>query len=523
MNKLGTLLKNYFKVYIGAFGRRKNKKQYLGGGALLLIVGILFLVMFSSMAYGIIIEAIKIGEPEVALYALVTMGLFYTLLVVILKFTNSKKTSDMDLLSSLPIKKSVIVFSKILKEYIFDFFPILFTMMPGFICYYILVDNASISIIFLGILVIILLTFLANALSILLKSFVFFVTKRLKNAEVIQTIINVIIIIVFLICYYYLMNSINDINSGMAQKLLDFFFIKNIVNTLLAKDLSSVIILIAICLIPFIIATYIYLKTIEKTNKKSYSTKKDLVYKKENIIKTMLKKELNRYLRSTLYVVNTIVGGIMLILFSALIGVFGLSFIKNLFSQYGFGSVSNSIQVIIILVASVLISTSCTTSSSISIEGKNFWILKANPISEKSIFLSKILLNILIGIIPCFLSSVILSFILGFSYFIFIFIILAESLIMTSFIGLKCNLKYNRFDWTDEAEVIKQGMSTLITLVLSPLFSILYFVIYVLGAYKFISSYYYLTLIIVINVIFIIVLYKILMKKGIKEFQDISC
>ena len=139
MNKLGTLLKNYFKVYIGAFGRRKNKKQYLGGGALLLIVGILFLVMFSSMAYGIIIEAIKIGEPEVALYALVTMGLFYTLLVVILKCTNSKKTSDMDLLSSLPIKKSVIVFSKILKEYIFDFFPSLFTMMPGFICYYIFI------------------------------------------------------------------------------------------------------------------------------------------------------------------------------------------------------------------------------------------------------------------------------------------------------------------------------------------------------------------------------------------------
>mgnify|MGYP002688764482 FL=1 len=50
-----------------------------------------------------------------------------------------------------------------------------------------------------------------------------------------------------------------------------------------------------------------------------------------------------------------------------------------------------------------------TTASSISIEGKKIWILKAHPISYKDVFKAKIKVNFMVNLFPAVLTSIFLS------------------------------------------------------------------------------------------------------------------
>ena len=95
MRKLILLLKTYVKIYLGVLAKKTNKKEYLSGGILLLIIGASFLFMFSSMAYTTIYEFMKLDPPmpEYSLYVLTSSNLIFMFLIVVLKGTSFKKSS----------------------------------------------------------------------------------------------------------------------------------------------------------------------------------------------------------------------------------------------------------------------------------------------------------------------------------------------------------------------------------------------------------------------------------------------
>ena len=129
MNKLLLLLKTYGKIYLGSIARKGNKKETISGGAIVLVIGLVFMVMFTSMSITTIEQFLELDPPEpiYALYVLTSTGIIFMLLIVVLKGTNFKKSNDHDLLLSLPLSKTTIVLSKILKDYFatFDFCDIL--------------------------------------------------------------------------------------------------------------------------------------------------------------------------------------------------------------------------------------------------------------------------------------------------------------------------------------------------------------------------------------------------------------
>ena len=98
--------------------------------------------------------------------------------------------------------------------------------------------------------------------------------------------------------------------------------------------------------------------------------------------------------------INTSLGIMILCFVSCGCIIFGISNIENLLgisslepilTQYGS-----------LFIASFLI-MSCTTSSSISFEGNNLWILQSSPVSTRKIINSKIAVNVLIhfvGYVP---------------------------------------------------------------------------------------------------------------------------
>ena len=60
-----------------------------------------------------------------------------------------------------------------------------------------------------------------------------------------------------------------------------------------------------------------------------------------------------------------------------------------------------------LIILSFGVGLTCTTGSSISIEGKNLWILKSSPLEVKDIFISKIAVNIIL-LVPAIIFDTIM-------------------------------------------------------------------------------------------------------------------
>ena len=109
---------------------------------------------------------------------------------------------------------------------------------------------------------------------------------------------------------------------------------------------------------------------------------------------------------------------------------------------------------------------SCTTSSSISLEGKNLWIVKSIPVDPLKIFFSKINVNFWITFIPGVISIFIINYLfkLGISNLLLNILIISNYAFLVSILGLIINLHFPYFDWKNEVRVIKQSLAVFLSL-----------------------------------------------------------
>ena len=254
------------------------------------------------------------------------------------------------------------------------------------------------------------------------------------------------------------------------------------------------------------------------------NSKKELTYNKRSVMFHLFKNESKRYFKSTIYVLNTIIGAFFILLSSALMTGFGKERIESIITMY-LPNVDNllaHINAIIVMIVSVTSSTVITTSASISIEGKHFWILKAHPIDVKDIFKAKMLLNILLGGIPSVIGAILLVFVVGISYLPFAVILMLSSVVFSAIIGLIFNLKYYNLDWKDEQEIVKQGMAVLISMAVAILPGAIILVAYLAGLMMVVNPYVYLAIACILMILVDVILLRYLFTKGIEKFKSIN-
>ena len=178
------------------------------------------------------------------------------------------------------------------------------------------------------------------------------------------------------------------------------------------------------------------------------------------------------------------------------------------------------IQIVGIIVFCIVMSnTSCV---SISIEGKNLWILKSLPIDEMDIFKSKILLNILLTIPISIISFLVIGIKLNFRLNTIILVMTSIVLlaIFSATLGLFINLLYPKLEFTSDVQVVKQGASVIINMISNLLYvTILCGIGYILKLSNF-----ELFLIIsnIITFIGILALYNLLKYKGVELFKNLN-
>ncbi|MCL2343806.1 MAG: hypothetical protein FWC62_07910, partial [Firmicutes bacterium] len=106
---------------------------------------------------------------------------------------------------------------------------------------------------------------------------------------------------------------------------------------------------------------------------------------------------------------------------------------------------------------------SCTSCSSISMEGEGIWIIKALPVAAWQVFKAKILLNLTLTGTASILCGALLCAALkpepltAVTYFLLPLALCGFAAVFGVFI----NLKFPKLSWTNEAQVVKQSTASM--------------------------------------------------------------
>ena len=477
MNNLKILLKNNINLMLGKLqGKRKRKSTYTAIFLLVLgIIGIYGLYFFQS--WSLFYNLIGMGFGKLCVFHGIVTTITVLFAIAIMRVTGKTKGNDTDFLLSLPIKKRDIIISKISSQYIFDLF-FSFALLSPFIILYEIYSPFSVSIIIFSLITIILLPFLSVGISQIMEYIVVRFFNRWKYGNVLKTLIptalylSLITLMIVKTSGYGLVQFENLDNyfqdRWLANKVLEFIF---------NQSLISILSVVGITILTAVFGIILKINTYGK-NYGVYVSRNDKIElkQKESPYIRLFKKEIKSYFLNPAYLLNTIIGPILIIVSAVAISIIG---VQNVLATFQLSIPYNELQFIFILIINFFISTTCISAVSLSLEGKNVWLIRSMPISAFQIFLSKLLVPVVIILPTLIFSAIVYSIILeNILYGLIIFAIALLFLLLTDIIGLMINLWFPKLNWESETQVIKQSLSVLLSMVFNFILVIIPIVLY---------------------------------------------
>lgn len=197
----------------------------------------------------------------------------------------------------------------------------------------------------------------------------------------------------------------------------------------------------------------------------TYNAKNNYVLGKQyrkSPIKAMYGKEIKRYFSSSLYVLNTAVGYVMMLLLALGLFIGGMDKLRTAMEMEAVGE--EIIVKMLPFALAVMGMMGTTTLSAVSLEGRQWWIPKSLPVSTKVILDSKILVNLTLAVPSCLIAAVLCAAALGRGGLeaVWLFAVPLMYCVFSAVLGLAINIKFPKFRWNNEAEAVKQGTALFI-------------------------------------------------------------
>lgn len=183
--------------------------------------------------------------------------------------------------------------------------------------------------------------------------------------------------------------------------------------------------------------------------------------KRSSAAKALFLIERKRFFNSTAWVINTIFGSILIVVFGIVAAVMS----KTLMQFFRQASLERFVPALVTAILIFCATLSPTTCCAISMEGKEIWIAKTLPVPAKLWLRAKLLLNlVLVGpalLITITLLAVFYAGLLSPSAIVGLYLLPVAALLFTTVFGLYINAKLPRLSWKSDTEVVKQSSSVL--------------------------------------------------------------
>lgn len=474
---LWTLIKKQFSelgvsIYHDA---RKGKRRSKSG---ILLYALLYVYVFGmlgfsmyTMANGICVPMMEIGSTWM-FYAL--MGLMASVLGILgTAFTTNSimySAKDNDLLLSMPIPPSNILFSRLISCYIIAVVMEAIVHIPTFIVGFKNI-GFSVSMLVFDILLLFIGPVFILALSCILGYLIAFLSTRVKNKSLVTLIISIVFIAAYMYVYSNLMDSISMILvyaknlEGIMGTWL--FALKLFAFGCMGEGKGFALFALmtfAFMAIVFIILKRSFIKLV--TTKKGFAKTKyktDMV-KTGTYSKALLRKEFGRFKASPTYMLNCGLGTIVMIVAAVFLVIKG-SMLSTILDSFGV-ELKEMEGAVILGALCVIACMNDITAPSVSMEGKSFWVIRSLPVRSLDVLKTKLKLHLLFTLIPQMILGIAVCLILkpGIVPSLIALIGGAAFTVLNGGIGLMTNLRRPNFNWNNEVAEIKQSACVAISL-----------------------------------------------------------
>ena len=212
----------------------------------------------------------------------------------------------------------------------------------------------------------------------------------------------------------------------------------------------------------FVILVTPVIKKTNQTQTKSYITKnKKVNFESKGLIFTLVIKEIKKYFSIPIYAVNTGLGPVLLIV-AGIASFFFKSDIQTILASVVEADLP--LEPLLLILFGFSIVMTYTPAISLSLEGKNLWIIKSLPIEPKTIMVSKILFNLILIVPIGIISMVMLGYNLDIdplSLIVMLYVMISLA-VLSSILNAYINLYIPKFDFQNEVEVIKQSIASML-------------------------------------------------------------
>ena len=467
-------------------------------------IAVLFVVVIVYMAINIgafsvtttmnLIHAGLVGYVYASLLSLTSVAL-----ITLLLFTLNAllfEGNDYDMLQSLPVSKRDIIASKLLIVYIFAFCFACGMMLPGMVVH-VLVTHAYLQFVF-GIFSVVFVPVIPIGIAIIFGVGILYIASFSKHTMVLKILLSVLLFIglmIGLMIGSYYLQSVGGLSTVIGLQMLQIYPLSLI---FLKSNLLYACISIIVSVLIFYMLTWKY-EVLHKLSTKRRVIYHDATFKHHSVFRALYQKEVQRFFGSYLAVINQGFGVIMLVIGSVL-----LVFVPPtmLFSMLKVSQIPANVVDYIPLVIAGMLAFTFPSASSLSLEGKNLWIIQTAPIKMKDIIFSKISVTLslhLIGYV-CAIIAVFLRFPLSVEQMIAVLLIPLVYSFFTAILGFALDYRFANYSWDNEIVPIKQNLQVGLTM-LTSLFMVglpillstglvinLYFAMYLVASILFIVS-----------------------------------
>ncbi|WP_314673698.1 hypothetical protein [uncultured Solobacterium sp.] len=473
-----------------------NNKQKRNISVLFVVVIVYMAINIGAFSVTTTMNLIHAGFVDYVYASL--LSLTSVALITLLLFTLNTllfEGNDYDMLQSLPVSKKDIIASKLLIVYIFAFCFACGMMLPGVVVH-VLVTHAYLQFVF-GIFSVVFVPVIPIGIAIIFGVGILYVASFAKHTMVLKILLSVLLFIGLLILLIgsYFLQGIGSLSTVMGLQMLQIYppsliFLKP---NLLYACMSFVV-----SMLIFYMLTWKY-EVLHKLSTKHRVIYHDATFKYHSSFRALYQKEMKRFFGSYLAVINQGFGIIMLVIGSVLLVLVPP---KMLFSMLKVSQISVNVVDYIPLVIAGMLAFTFPSASSISLEGKNLWIIQTAPVKMLDIIFSKISVTLslhLIGYV-CAIIAVFLRFSLSVEQMIAVLLIPLVYSIFTAILGFALDYRFANYSWDNEVVPIKQNLQVGLTMLVSLfmvglpillstiLFMNLYFAMYLVASILFVVS-----------------------------------
>lgn len=452
--------------------RARSKAAVIGYFVLFLVIMVGLLGGMFTMLAKTLCDPLMGVEMDWLYFAI--MGLMGILLGVFGSVFNTYSglylAKDNNLLLSMPIPVGVLMTSRLLTVYLMGLMYSAVILVPSVLVYWIS-GGFSVGSLIGGICLIVLISLFVLTLSCMLVWIVAQISLKLKNRSMITVLVSVLFFAAYYFFYFKAQAMIQELVMHAAvygELLIEkayplYVFGKTGVGDIGSIGIVSAVVIVSGLLVWKLIShSFLGMATSSgNTVKREYRGK---LVRQKGVMSALITRELTHFTASPTYMLNCSLGSLFLVIAGIALVWKGSDVISvmNLIFEERPGSAA----VLLCTLVCMLAGMNDMTAPSISLEGKNLWLVQSLPVDMWKVLQAKVYSQLIVTGIPTVFAFLCMILIYPFTpvELVIAALMISSFVLCSALFGLFVGVKMPIMNRTSEIAPIKQSMGALIVL-----------------------------------------------------------